>query len=131
MGAANERRKYTRVPLQRLLKCEKYAIPRPDESERQELKTKNVSGSGLLFLSKQKFQVGDLLRLELDLAGWEKYKSEFYKPDLTASGKPLVVLANVARVVAQKDGGYEIGVLFSGLDDGHKMALVKFLRAQQ
>ncbi|NLO92307.1 MAG: PilZ domain-containing protein [Elusimicrobia bacterium] len=126
-----ERRKYTRVSVERLLKCEKYSIPRLPEQERQQLTTKNLSGGGLLFVSKQQLKLGDLLRLEIDLSGWEKYKPEFYKPEATASSKPLVILASVTRIEALNDGTFEIGVAFSGMDEGHRVALVKFLKAQK
>jgi len=131
MPNEQERRKYLRMPVERLLKCEKYSIPRPPESERLQLKTKNLSGGGLLFSSKQEFKPGDLLRLEVDLSGWEKYKPEFYKPDATISSKPLMILASVSRVQPQKDGTFDIGVSYSGLDEGHRLALIKFLKAHK
>ena len=129
MGLDKERRKYVRVNSDDIVRCEKYSIPRVAESERSKAVARNVSGGGILVESAKKYDIGEVLRLEIELPGWEKYKAEFYKPDQIAVSKPFVVIGTVVYC-KQKGSKYEIGVDFSGLDEGHRWALIKYLKAK-
>ena len=125
-GRITEKRIYIRIDEQDVIHCEKYSIPR-DENSQIEGMTKNISGGGVLFTSKTPFEVGQILRLEISLAGWERFKIEFYKEDRLAHSKPIIVLATVVRVELMEDGLYDIGVCFAGIDEGHKWALLKYI----
>ena len=124
----DERRKYVRVPAQSVLRCERYTIPRVAGPERKEAVALNLSAGGILFISVAEFKKGELLRIELELENWEKYKAEFYKPDQTASSKPFVVIGTVVHSELRPDGKFDIGVNFSGMDEGHRWALIKYLK---
>ena len=128
MTSDSNRRKYVRIPDNSVITCEKYAIPRKGADERYEVKARNLSAGGLLFVTDKKFNMADILRLEVEIHNWEKFKAEFYKPDALTTSKPLVVIAEVVRVEAIGGGKYEIGVDFSGMDEGHRLALDKYVK---
>lgn len=128
MKTGNERRKYRRIDSGFLVSCEKYTIPRSAGAGLSKAKTKNLSGGGILLEVDSEYKVGDLLRMEIAIPDWEKYKAEFYKPGQIASSKPFVVIGTVVYVKALPAGKYDVGVNFSGLDEGHRWALMKFLR---
>jgi len=130
MQPGAERRKYFRLSKECLVKCEKYSIPRKAANEQLACKAKNISSGGLLFESKTKFELGDVLWLEVQAAGWEKYSAEFYKHEKTTESKPLVVLGTVVRAELLPSGSYEVGVAFTGIDEGHRWALLKYLKAK-
>ena len=130
MENGRERRKYFRLNRDCVVKCEKYSIPRNPDSERLLGKARNISSGGILFESKHRFELGDILRLEIEAAGWEKYSAEFYKQDKVAQSKPLMVLGTVVRSELLSDGRYDIGIAFSGIDEGHRWALLKYLKAK-
>ena len=91
---------------------------------------KDISAGGLLFECKRKYDIGNLLKLEIVIPGWEKFKSEFYKPDESSRSKPLIALASVVRVEMVKPGLYDIGVSFAGIDEGHQSALLQYIQRQ-
>jgi len=69
-----------------------------------------------------------VLRIEIKIQDWEKFKPEFYKPDKLTVSKPLVAIVKVVRVEDIGGGQYEIGVDFSGMDEGHRIALAKYVK---
>lgn len=127
-----DKRKYKRIEKQYILKCEQFTFTEllnGDANIPNEAITKNFSAGGLLFQSTQKFNIGDLLKIEVDLKGWDKFKHEFYKVNKTSNSSPLTVLANVVRVemLDNENKNYDIGVCISAIDDGHKIALKEYV----
>jgi PilZ domain len=120
-----ENRLYVRIKQNAILTCEKYVFP-PGTDTTLQASAKNVSSGGLLFESPVVYAIGDTLRIELSLPGWEKCKVEFYKGGDSYS-KPLLALASVVRVEALENGRFEIGAKFCALDAGDQMALDKYL----
>jgi hypothetical protein len=45
--------------------------------------------------------------------------------------EPVIVLVRVIRVFLKGAGAYEIGANFVGIDDGHQMALAKYIKQQK
>ena len=127
----SERRKFTRVAEEDLLICEPFDTTAfgGDMKKRVHVFTKSLSEGGILFESMEIFEIGALLKLQLDIPGWEKYKVEFYKGAAPSGSHPLVVLARVVRVEDLGGGNFDIGVAFMALDSGHKLALKKYLEA--
>ncbi len=127
----HERRKFYRLPYQTVLHCEKYQFHKTFDNKQIEAVVKNVSAEGILFESAKPFAINDILQIELKVLGWEKFKSEFYKPDELTASKPLIVLAKVVRVeTLYPSGHFEIGVCFVGIDHGHQEALLKFIKSK-
>ncbi len=126
-----ERRKYYRMDRNCVLRCEKFSAKNFNEKELQDAAgglVKNISAGGILFETNQSYPIGTLLKVELKLKGWEKFKSEFYKLDVSSNDQPLVVLAKVTRVELIKSSEiYDIGLSIVSIDEGHREALKKFI----
>lgn len=122
-----ERRKYARVPIDCVIKCEKYAIGETDGTDSVSVDAMDMSAGGLLLQTNQEYVLGDVLRIEIELPGWNKYKVEFIKPDSITEDRALVALASVVRVERLAESGYEIGVRLAGVDDGHRLAFERYI----
>jgi len=124
-----DKRKFIRIAEDHVLCHEKYHFRVQAEKESVEGVVKNYSAGGALFESKIKYDIGDLLKLDITIPGWEKYKNEFYKNDKLFVEAPVVVLVNVVRVEAiVPDELYDIGVSFVGIDNGDQWALMKQIK---
>lgn len=128
MKTGDDRRKYLRIDGSYLVSCEKYTIPRSAGADKGQAKAKNLSGGGILLEVDKEYKIGDVLRLSVSIPNWEKYKAEFYKPGQVAESKPFVVIGTVVYAKEVSAGKYDVGINFSGLDEGHRWALMKFLR---
>jgi len=129
----DERRKYIRLANDSVLWCRKYSLMGTSESEIEAVasKVKDISAGGALFETRENYTLGDLVKLEIDIPGWEKYKAEFFKGDHVTRNEPVVILAKVVRVEIIHSGElYDIGVVFAGIDDGHQWALLKYIRKE-
>lgn len=92
---------------------------------------KNYSGGGVLFESTIRYDIGDLLKLEIALPGWERFKNEFYKEDRLSRSDPVVVLASVVRVECMGPPSlFDVGVCFVGIDEDDRWAVIKQIDAQ-
>ena len=92
---------------------------------------KNVSASGALIETPKIYQIGDVLLVNLNIPGWEKYKSDFIRPGTLTRSEPLHVVASVVRVEFIRAGLHEIGVCFVGIDETHQKALAKLIKKLQ
>jgi hypothetical protein len=115
-----------------MLRHERYVFQASEEEAIfEEGRVKNYSPGGALFESKTPYSLGDILKLEITIPGWQRYKNEFYREDRTSRPEPVVILACVLRVeVLVPDQLYEIGVQFVGIDEGDRWALVKQIKTQ-
>jgi len=129
-----ERRKYFRLDARYVLKCEEFTAKdlfrENGMKNAVEAVSKNISLGGVLVEVKKPFKLGDILRMEIDIPGWEKFKAEFYKDDVTIAKKPLVVLGKVVRT-ENLGKNFELGICFVAIDEGHKWALLKYLKKRQ
>ena len=127
----SEHRKYVRIPRQYIIRCAPFTakdLLSPVQDNITEGVLKNISCGGVLFESKVKYDVGSLLRIELALPGWEKFKTEFFREDRMPHSDPLTVLAHVVRLEVLEDGLFDIGACFSAIDEGDKWALFKYIQ---
>ncbi len=129
-----ERRKYVRIPVKQILNYEKFtarSLSIGNIEKKVETITRNMSAGGLLFETDEKFKLGTLLKLEMKVPGWEKFKAEFYKKDKTSRSGLVVILASVVRVeIIQPETKFDIGVCFVGIDKGHQGALSKYIKKE-
>ena len=123
-----ERRKYIRIDTKKFVKHTKFKLFAKDAEKLAESLTKNLSAGGILFQSDTLYLPGDLIRMEIDIPGWEKYKNEFKKSALTHKSEPVIVLAKVIRVEIKSPQRYEIRAAFAGIDEDHQKALAVFLK---
>lgn len=128
--SATDRRKYVRLDQKHMLRHEKYVFQGCDEEIMfEESAIKNYSLGGALFESRIKYDIGDTLKLEISIPGWEKFKNEFYREDKISRAEPVVILASVIRIEAiALEDFYEIGVQFVGIDEGDRWALMKQIK---
>ena len=124
-----ERRKFFRIHEEDVLVCEPFdaSVLGGSSLKRRHVVARNLSQGGLLFESREPFEIGTILKLQADIPGWEKYKTEFIKVDALSGRQPLVMLGKVVRVEDIGAGNFDIGVAFLALDEGHKLALKKYL----
>lgn len=125
-----DRRKFVRLTEEDLIVCEPFEAGSFEHSKTGDkfyAFTKNLGEGGILFESDTFFEMGSLLKLEIDIPGWEKYKSEFNKSDGPCAQKPFVVLGKVVRIEDIGGGRFEIGAAFSAVDSGQKTALHKYV----
>ena len=72
-----------------------------------------------------------MLKVEMNFTGWQKYTKGFLKHFGSASSRPLVVLADVVRCTSVVAGRkYEVALTFSGIDETHREALIRFIRQE-
>jgi hypothetical protein len=71
-----------------------------------------------------------LIKLQIDVVGWQAYKIVFYaEPDLLAG--PFTVIGKVVRVLDVPSGRFDIGISFVAIDVGHRQALRQYLKRSQ
>lgn len=124
----SERRRYIRIPVSCIVKFEEFSIDKDNLATADEVDVKDLSAGGILIETEKKYELGDVLRVELRVPGWEKFKPEFLKPGTERKeNSAIVALASVVRIEALSSGIYEIGVRLTGIDDGHRLALERFI----
>ena len=123
--AGAERRLYFRLPRSSLV-THKVMEFSPDPSAPEPSRIRDLSVSGVRFESETEYAPGNLLKLELDLPGWERERIDFFRSDPGEALKPLVVLAEVRWVKPVSDR-YEVGAHFVNIDEWHGKALLKYL----
>lgn len=122
-----EKRAYVRIPQRHLLRFREFNYL--DEPPRYfDAHCKDIGGGGLLFQAPHPFPVGTLLTMELKLPGWERFMTN------PSSGRPpegaqsLDVLAEVVRAeTVTQDQVYDIGVVFVGIEEHHREALMGYI----
>jgi c-di-GMP-binding flagellar brake protein YcgR len=83
----------------------------------------DISSSGILAEARAGFEVESLLKLEIKLPRWEKYKNEFFKFDSVSISKPLIAVGKVTRVWQAEANKHYIGIEFLNIDPDHYSAL--------
>lgn len=124
-----ERRKYIRIDTKKFVKHTKFKLFAKNPDKLTESLTKNLSAGGILFQSDTLYLPGDLVRIEIDVPGWERYKTGFKKPGQLTKSEPVTVLAKVIRVEIKSPMRYEIRAAFVGIDDDHQKALAGYLKS--
>lgn len=90
---------------------------------------KNISAGGICFVVSRAYVSGDLLSLQIDLAGWQRHKQSFAALiDDEVALAPLTVVARVAWCRPQSHAGtHEIGVVFENVYEDDFRALKRYL----
>ncbi len=127
MTNSGEKRKYVRLKANHLTRHIKFQIPGMDIYPTNNAESKDISAGGILFTSSHAYLVGDVVRMELHIPGWEKYAAQSSEEGRQESKLPVLVLAKVVRVEALGSGKFDIGVAFVGIDDGQQHALSKYI----
>ena len=128
----DERRMYVRLPQRSVLRVREFNFT--DEPPRYfDAHYKNISGGGVLFESPYALPVGTILKLELRIPGWDHLAPPPFRIESMTllSSQPLGVLGEVVRVeTVRQDRSYDIGVVFIGIEDEQRRALMRFVAGE-
>jgi len=123
-----ERRKFSRAGKNSVVEFKELEFPLT-EKDYSNSNIKNISGNGLLFESKNKFDIGASLHLKISLIGWDKDRPGF---NIKAPSSPLLppvsVIGTVVRIEeVKKDSLYDIGIKFTNIDKDDEAGIISFL----
>jgi hypothetical protein len=129
----SERRRFARIPRDNITYVSECNVLEElslrDESEKLICRMKDISAGGLLFESPKEYPLGAILKLELVLPHWEKYKKSLFRSQFAYPSKPFLVLARVVRVEYVEEGVFDIGVSFTGVDDSTRELLSDYVNS--
>jgi len=124
-----ERRRFERLPRRDEIKVKEFTFP--ERGRFAKARIIDISGGGLQIETSQHFESQSVLKIEMNFTGWQRYTHGFLKHFGSAASRPLVVLADVVRCKSLVPGRkYEVAVRFSGIDESHREALIRFIRAE-
>ncbi len=125
----SDRRKYLRLERRDEVKIKQYSYP--ERGTYTKARIVDISGGGLQLETRQHFPDGTQLKIEMNFVGWQKFTPSFLKYFGDAARRPLVVLAEVLRCTSLVAGRkYEVATKFTGIDENHRRALIRFIRSQ-
>jgi hypothetical protein len=125
----SNRRKFDRLERGDEILIKRFSYP--ETGQFQKAKILDISGGGLQIESRSFFEEKAVLKIEMNFTGWQRFTPRFLKYFGEAADQPLVVLAEVIRCKQLIAGTkYEIATKFSGIDESHRLALIKFIRAE-
>jgi len=126
-----EKRQFHRMPETVTITVKKLVYPMTDDDAVQGV-GKNISAGGVCFAVPHAYEPGDLLSLQVNLAGWQRHKRSYAAViDDDVAMAPLTAVVKVAWCRAQPDTrGYEIGVTFENVYADDFKALKKYLTPQ-
>jgi len=122
-----ENRKFARVPAINLVKCEKFVLEHCLWAPKMSNVTRNISAEGVLFEADQPYQVGDVVRLELNLPGWSSHVKELGFTSEMPEGDAQKIVGTVVRVELRGDGRYDVGVCFAEMAKNDRWALMSYI----
>ncbi len=124
-----ENRQYVRLDADYMLRHAPYKLTEDQDDKAIKGVVKDYSTNGVLFGSEVQYNLGDLLKLEIAIPGWNRLKNKFYAEDQLLGSESVVVLALVMRVECLKpDQMFDIGVWFVGIDEGDRWTLMKQIK---
>ncbi len=118
-----EKRKYVRLPKKYLMHCTN-VFPTDDEAFKIAGEVKNISGGGVIFSSRKNYAAGEVLELELDIPGWQKYSQDADVSTDDSKNKPLVARGVVTRTAKAGTDLYDIAVELLDMDRKDRWALM-------
>jgi c-di-GMP-binding flagellar brake protein YcgR len=127
---AVEKREYFRLPEEFKLTFRPLEFPL-GKHPAKESKLKDVSGGGMLIESKEAYEMGTILQLEINLEGWYKHRSSFFKSTTEKANEPLTVIGEVVRIEKFDDNTYDIGIRFTNVYDDDHTSLIKYINSKK
>ncbi len=125
----SDKREFLRLPQEFKLSYKPLEFPLGGH-EKKETTVKDVSGGGILFESTTMFDIGSVLQLEVNLEGWYKHRSSFFKSTKEKIHEPLTVIGEVVRIEKLDGGNFDIGVKFTNVYDDDHISLLKFINSK-
>jgi c-di-GMP-binding flagellar brake protein YcgR len=126
---SHDRRQYERLERPYEIQIKEYSFP--ERGRFRQARIVDISGGGLQIETQQHFPAQTQLKVEMNFAGWQRFTPGFLKYFGDAARRPLVVLGTVIRCSSVVPGRkYEVAVEFTGIDENHRRALIRFIREQ-
>jgi len=127
----NDRRKFIRIPNENVVyvsECDVMEeLQLKERKEKTKGNTKDISAGGLLFELPKKFDMEKVLKIEITLPHWEKYKKSLFRNQFSYPTKPFLILGKVVRVEFIQEDLYDIGVSFVGIEEDFRELLVNYI----
>ena len=121
-----ERRKHIRVDVSDIVRCVDFS--EDNAGNPAEAKTRNISAGGILLESPRQYPVGETIKLEVGLSGWEDIRISLLDFLLGPRRKTLVVIGTVVRVECISDNIFFIGIAFTEMKKKKQKALEKYIK---
>lgn len=122
-----ERRQFERIEREDAIQIKEYSYP--ERGSYQAARILDLSGGGLSIETTRFFPEKTQLKIEMNITGWQRHTVAFLRHFGRGSRTPLVVLGEVVRCTAIVPGRrYEVALEFTGIDESHRRALIKFIR---
>lgn len=126
----SDKREFFRLPEEFKVTFKPLEFPLGDRPVKEST-VKDVSAGGILFESKVYYELGTVLQLEVNLEGWYRHRSSFFKSTKEKALEPLSVIGEVVRVEKFDDDTYDIGVKFTNVYDDDQKSLLKFINSKK
>lgn len=123
-----ERRGYKRVHTSEIVNCKKYGMTTLTEERKATGVMRNIGAGGLLIQTQTRFDIGDVLKLQIKLPGWQRFDYSFYKADALSYPQQFVALGTVVRSTSFSLGRYDVAICLTGVDPGHQWALQEYVK---
>ena len=117
-------RRYVRILPKHIVECKKILVPGINDPEIAYCQIANLKANGLVIASKEKYEVDMLLRLKIDVSGWEECLREEKHNKFMA---PIVAIVRIIFVELCIDGTYDIGMHLIGIRGNDQMGLVHYI----
>jgi hypothetical protein len=91
---------------------------------------RDLSDTGVGFQSAHQYGMGSLVEARLEIIGWTQHASAFYTGDPHMATQPLVAILKVVALHALPGGGWKVGCAFESIDEGHRVALRRYLASR-
>ncbi len=124
MVKGSERRKFKRLPKSASLKVQRLSFE--DQPSQHVTLYKDLGGGGMLFESEVNYEKGTLLKIQAMVPGWGGYIRNFKRPEDNEK-HALVTVAEVVRVEAMEEKGFEIAVHFVNIYENDHRALIEYV----
>ena len=133
-NSSKEKRRYLRIPRENIVYvslCDALEeLNMKKRSSKIKAKTKDLSAGGLLFECTKRFDLGHILKVEIILPSWEKYKKTLFSSKWCYPTKPFLVLGKVMRIECVQENIYDIGISFVGIEEAYQDLLINYVNDQ-
>ena len=126
----SDKREYFRLPEESKVSFKPLEFPLGERPAREST-VKDLSGGGILLESKTLYELGTILQLQINLEGWYRHRSSFFKSTAEKATEPLSVIGEVVRIEKFDDETYDIGVKFTNVYDDDQKSLLKFINSKK
>jgi hypothetical protein len=124
-GPYSEKRKYIRIETRLTVKCRRNVVTSEESREKIQAVAKNLCINGLLFSSPRKYEIGDVLEIEISFPEGER-RPVFYEKDMPPYKDPIVTMGPVVRVEFVSEGNFDIGVCLPEANDEQWLRLFNY-----